>query len=191
SHGLASHGHGERHGMLSLERPGVHAACLAPRGCDPRRLRVALQLSTRLGVQRAGRAGWAPAYLTSPTPPATLDHHVRVPHLVTVCGDTGALADHHARTPVDAVVWEHMPAAAAPRWLGAPLPDQSLVEKHLAALLALRTTARGGRFPTTPAGAQLAALLHGRPDPLSITLVYRHLDLFRDLFAETAEVAAA
>ena len=66
-----------------------------------------------------------------------------------------------------------------------------MVETHLDTLLALRTAARTHRLPTTTAGARLAALLHGRPDPLSITLVYRHLDLFRDLFAETAEVAAA
>ena len=187
----ASHGHAEQHGLLTLERPGVRAVCLAPCDCDPRRVRVALQLSARLGMQRAGGAGWAPAYLTSPTPPATPRDLVRVPHLVTVCRDTGELADHHAHAPVDAVVWELMPASAAQRWLGAPLPNQAMVETHLDALLALRTAARTHRLPTTAAGARLAALLHGRPDPLSITLVYRHLDLFRDLFAETAEVAAA
>jgi hypothetical protein len=186
----ASHGHGEQHGLLTLERPGVRAVCLAPRGADPRRVRAALQLSRRLGAQRAGGAGWAPAYLTSPTPPATPRDLVRVPHLVTICRDTGELADHHAHAPADAVVWELMPTGAAQRWLGAPLPDQGLVETHLDALLALRTAARTRRLPATTAGARLAALLHGRPEPLSIALVYRHLDLFRDLCAETAEAPA-
>jgi len=36
-------------------------------------------------------------------------------------------------------------------------------------------------------GQRLAALLHGRPEPLSIQLVYLHLDLFRVLFASRGD----
>src|SRR5437762_10065071 len=64
----ASHGQTERHGMLTVERPGVRAVSLAPAGCDQRRVRMALQVSARLGCVRR-RGGWAPAYLTSPLRP--------------------------------------------------------------------------------------------------------------------------
>ncbi len=186
----ASHGQAERHGMLTVERPGVRAVSLAPAGCDQRRVRMALQVSARLGCVRR-RGGWAPAYLTSPLRPDTPDDLVRIPHLVTARTDTRELVDDACRRHglTDTVAWELMARAAACRWFGAALPDQSLVEAHLPDLLALRSAARAGRFPPTTAGARLAALLHGRPLPLSTVLVYRRLDLFRELFAETSEVS--
>src|SRR5699024_3015232 len=47
---------------------------------------------------------------------------VRLSHLLTGACDDG---------PRDTVVWELMPAAAVPRWLGAPLPDRPFFEEHL------------------------------------------------------------
>ncbi len=80
-----------------------------------------------------------------------------------------------------------MTRTEARNWLGIPLPDQAFVEAHLPDLLALRAAARTGQLPATPAGQRLAGLLRGRPLPLSIQLVYRHLDLFRVLVASRGE----
>jgi len=184
-----SHSQVERHGMRTLERPGVQAVSLAPAGSNPCQVRVAMQLSKRLGRQRAGAAGRAPACLTSPTTPAIPDGLVRIPHLVTIRSDSQALTDRSTRECADTVVWELTTQARAVRWLGGPLPDQNLIEARLPHLLALRTAARTGLLPPTGHGARLAELLHGRPQPLSIWLVYRHLDLFCDLFAEAPAAA--
>src|SRR5439155_10155771 len=103
-----------------------------------------------------------------------------IPHLVTVRGGEEA-------PTCDAVVWELTTGAAARQWLGAPVPDPTFVEAHLPQLLALRGAARADQLPATAAGQRLAALLHGRPLPLSIQLVYRHLDLLRVLLASQEE----
>ncbi len=89
------------------------------------------------------------------------------------------------------VVWELATRPGAARWLGAPMPDQAVVEAHLPRLLALRAASRAGRFPPTAGGARLAALVHGRPQPLSILLVYRNLDLFTQLCTEPAGVCGS
>jgi hypothetical protein len=87
----------------------------------------------------------------------------------------------------DEAVWELTTRAAARQWLGAPLPHPAFIEAHLPGLLALRGAARNGHLPATAAGQRLAGLLRGRPLPLSIQLVYRHLDLFRVLLADRPE----
>ncbi len=186
----AGHGQAELHAMRSVRRPGVQALSLAPAGSDPGPVRVALQLSKQLGALRAGAGAADPACVTSPSQPATPADLVRIPHLVTVRADTRQLTDRPTGACMDAVVWELTTRAAAVRWLGGPLPDQNLVEAHLPRLLALRTAARAGHLPPTRHGARLAALLHGRPLPLSIRLVYRHLEVFRDLFTDTAGAPA-
>jgi hypothetical protein len=188
----ASHGSAERQGILTLERPGVRAVTLTPAGCSPGEIRTAARLSARLGQQR-GHHGWSPAYLTSPTWPDTPDGLVRIPHLADIHADSHDLADPDALGPglIDVVVWELATKPGAARWLGTPLPDQAVIEAHLPQLLALRAATRAGRFPPTAAGARLAALVHGRPRPLSIQLVYRHLDLFAELCTEAAEVLAS
>jgi len=185
----ASHGSAERQGMLALQRPGVRAVALTQAGADPRHVGAATRLSARLGRLRTGH-GWSPAYLTSPTRPDTPDGLVRIPHLVSVHADTHDLADPDTRRPglIDVVVWELATRPGAMGWLGAPLPDQTLVEVHLPQLLALRAASRAGRFPPTAAGTRLAALVRGRPQPLSILLVYRNLDLFAQLCTESAGV---
>jgi len=147
------------------------------------------RLSARLGRLRAGH-GWSPAYLTSPARPDTPDGLARIPHLVSVHADTHDLADPDTPRPglIDVVVWELATRPGAARWLGGPLPDQTVVEARLPQLLALRAASRAGRFPPTAAGTRLAALVHGRPQPLSILLVYRNLDLFTQLCTEPAGV---
>jgi len=166
----------ERLGWATLERPGVLAVSLAAAGERPPRVGVALQVASYLSRVRAGGLASGRPYLTSPGQPAAPDHLVRIPHLVTV------------RAPgeepgTDEVVWELMSPAAARQWLGGPLPDQEFVEAHLPDLLSLRGAARSGDLPATAAGQRLAGLLRGRPLPLSIQLVYRHLELFRVLLA--------
>jgi len=186
----ASHGPAEHQGMLACERPGVRAVALTPAGTDRYQVRAAAQLSARLRQARADR-GWSPASLTSPTRPQTGPGLVRIPHLVSLDPRTNDLADRDATAPglTDTVVWELTTESGARRWLGGPLPDQSLVEAHLPDLLALRGAARAGRFPPTLAGARLQALMRGRPGPLSTLLVYRHLPVFAALFAEPVAVA--
>jgi hypothetical protein len=166
----------ERHGRATLERPGVRAVSLAAAGQPPAQVGMALQVASYLARVRA--AGLTPtrAYLTSPSrPTAAPDDLVRIPHLVKV-----RTTDE---TTTDEVVWELMRRAEARQWLGVQLPDQEFVEAHLPNLLSLRGAARTGVLPATRAGQRLASLLHGRPTPLSIHLVYRHLDLFRILLA--------
>ncbi len=171
---------GERYGRATCERPGVHAVSLAAAGEQPARVAVALHLASHLGRVRCGGLTPARPYLTSPGQPATPDDLVRIPHLVTVrAAETTSTSDE--------VVWERTTRAAARQWLGGPLPDQAFVEAHLPDLLALRAAARAGQLPPTAAGQRLAALLHGRPLPLSIQLVYRRLDLFRVLLASDGE----
>jgi hypothetical protein len=180
-----SHGPAEHQGLLACERPGIRAVALSPAGSDPGQVRAAVQLSARLRQARTDR-GWSLAYLTSPTRPRTGPGLVRVPHLVSVDPHTHGLTDPDAAEPwlTDTVVWELTTESGARRWLGGPLPDQSLVEACLPGLLALRGAARKGCFPPTPAGGRLAALMHGRPQPLSTLLVYRHLPTFTALFTE-------
>ncbi len=170
----------ERYGRATLERPGVRAVSLAPAAADPPRIGAALQVASYLARVRSGGLAPARPCLTSPDrPPATPDDLVRIPHLVTV------RAADEAGT--DAVVWELTTRREARRWLGMPLPDLEFVEAHLPDLLALRGAARTGQLPATAAVQRLAGLLHGRPLPLSIQLVYRHLDLFRVLLGGRGE----
>jgi len=166
----------ERYGRATLERPGVRAVSLAPAAAPPPRVGAALQVASYLARLRSGSLAPTRPCLTSPDrPAATPDDLVRIPHLVAV-----RAADE---TTTDAVVWELMTWKEARNWLGMPLPDEEFVEAHLPDLLALRSAARTGQLPATSAGQRLAGLLRGRPLPLSIQLVYRHLDLFRVLFA--------
>ncbi len=159
---------------LMSGRTGVQAASLAPAGEDPRRVHVALRLARRLATDAVFHGEPDRVYLTSPGMPDTWGDLVRVPHLVTIRGERGAL--------VDTVVWELMASHYAVRRLGVALPDPALVEAHLPDLLALRTATRTRQLPAG-LSRPLAALLTGRPSPLSIELVYRHLYVFLDQFA--------
>ncbi|HEX9540024.1 MAG TPA: hypothetical protein VGA04_17835 [Streptosporangiaceae bacterium] len=96
---------------------------------------------------------------------------VRLPHLVTVRDSTRSLSD--------TVVWEVMTITQARRWLGGPLPGQSLFEQQLPALLQVRFLSRAGQLPPSDEGQCLRELLTGRY--LSIRLVYRHPALFAAL----------
>jgi hypothetical protein len=109
-----------------------------------------------------------------PRTPDTSGDLVHVPHLVTLRDSTGGL--------IDTVVWELLAGQAARRRLGVGLPDPAPVEAYLPDLLALRAATRTGRLPAG-LSAPLAALLNGQSSPLSIEVVYRHLDVFLNHFA--------
>jgi hypothetical protein len=175
----------ERVGLAAARRPGVRAVCLAPAGQDLRRIHTAIQFAHRLAGTQAnaateGRADSrgdsavsARAHLTSVDPPAVVDRAIRIPHLISLRYSTGSVAD--------TVVWELIPRVAAPQWSRVPPTDQSFVEAHLSELLALRGAARTGGLAQTATGERLANILAG--GPLTIRVVYRHLDLIRPLLA--------
>ena len=162
-----------------MEMPGVRAVSLAAAFEALPRIALALQVACCLAQTRAGGLIPTRPYLTSPHRPDTGGDLVRIPHLVTVGRTDGTVGD--------AVVWELMRHATARRWFGAPLPTRAFIEDHLPGLLVLRAAVRAGAFPATPVGQRLAALVHGRPLPLTIQLVYRHPDLFRMLLTDQGQ----
>jgi hypothetical protein len=170
----------ERAGLQTAQRHGVRAVSLAPTSRELRRLRAAIQLADRLGDSRGDHAVSARAHLTGAAAPATVDQSVRIPHLLTLSYRSGHLGD--------TVIWELIPRIAAPEWSRVPPATRSFVEVHLPRLLALRTAARTGTLPPTIAGRRLADLLASKP--LSIRVVYRHLDLIRPLLAGTVTAAS-
>jgi len=170
----------ERAGLLTAQRHGVRAVSLAPTSRDLRRLRAAIQLAYQLHDTRGDRGVSARAHLTSAAAPATVEQSVRIPHLLTLSYRRGRL--------LDTVVWELIPRIAAPQWSRVPPATRGFVEVHLPRLLALRTAARTGTLPPTATGRRLADLLAGKP--LSIRVVYRHLDLMRPLLGGAVALAS-
>jgi hypothetical protein len=164
--------HLERQALATVGLPGVRGVVLVGvPGLSGRAVRVALEWA----VLVAGRRG-SGGCVTSVTRPVAPEGVVRVPHLVSV---------RLAGAVVDVVVWELMPVAYVPVWLGAPMPEQGFFEARLGGLLRLRAAARAGRLPATAAGMRLARLLGGRG--LSIRLVYQRPVLFRALLAGVDE----
>ncbi|MEU7906381.1 hypothetical protein [Actinoplanes sp. NPDC049118] len=150
-------------------RPGVRTVTVVAGAADDSRCGLASAFAVHLAEVRAATF-LDGVWITAVDRPGLRPGWVRLPHLVTTT--TGGDLD-------DAVVWELMPAALVPRWLGAPLPDQAFVEAHLDALLALRRAARNGHLPATAEGRHLASLLRDRY--LSLRLVYQHPHLFTAL----------
>jgi hypothetical protein len=167
--------------MATVALPGVRAVVLAPCADNGPVVRLGLRWAVRLAAVRAGGRG-PRRCVTSAVPPVPPPGVVRIPHLLTVPADT---------CPVEAVVWELMPADQAPAWLSGPLPAQPQrrwFETRLGRLLGLRAAARAGGLPPTAAGDRLAGLLAGRE--LSIRLVYRRPLLLRALLIHTGHQAA-
>lgn len=150
-------------------RAGVHTVSLVAATTDTARGALVSAFAEHLAEVRAGRLLHG-VWITAASRPDPQPGWVRLPHLLTITADGGL---------DDTVVWELMPAAVVPRWLGGLLPDQSFIESRLDALLALRRAARDGRLPATVAGRHLAGLLRDRY--LSLRLVYQHPQLFSAL----------
>ena len=164
--------------MAMVGLPGVRAVVLAPCAGDGPAVRLGLRWAVRLAAVRADGRG-PRRCVTSAVRPVPPPGVVRIPHLLAVRAHT---------CPVEAVVWELMPADQAPVWLGGPLPalpQRRWFETRLEQLLGLRAAARAGGLPPTAAGDRLAGLLAGRE--LSIRLVYRRPLLFRALLAGGAD----
>jgi hypothetical protein len=161
-----------RHALDILDRPGVVAATMAWNHADPRKVSIALEVAAWLASQRA--ESHIRGCLTAWSPPAPPPGILRVPRLVTLLDGS---------TATDTVVWELLPDARLREGLGAPLPDLTLVESNLDALIEFRAMLRTGRVPATPVTARVLDLiaLDGHHD-LSIELVIEHLDLFWVLF---------
>ena len=169
----------ERQALARREQPGVRVVCLARVEAGYGRLGLAVQVASHLAVAGTPRRGQPRPLLVSPTKPGLCGTAVRIPHLVTAAITESDTAD--------VVVWELLDRGTAEEWFGGRLPDQTFIEEHLPGLLRLRAAARAGRMPDGAAGRRLGELLHGRELPLSITLVYRHLDVFGDLLATRAQ----
>jgi hypothetical protein len=135
---------------------------------------IALAFAEHLDAVRRSRGQPSSGCVTAWTAPEVGAGRVRLPHLVTVRETPDRLRD--------AVVWEAMELDRARDWLGGELPDQRFFEDRLEALLELRRRARVGALPGTSAGRRLEALLEGGRK-LSILLVYRNAELFRELLS--------
>ena len=163
----------ERTGLHILHRANVRAVSLAAAGRDLRRVWAAIQFAWRLSAP--GPDGTTrQARLTSVDRPATVDRSVRLPHLITVRYGRG--------TVTDMVVWELMRRATAPEWCRISPADEAFVEANVHRLVTLRTCVRDGTLPETDAGRRLTDLLGVRP--LTVRVVYRHLDLIRPVLDE-------
>jgi hypothetical protein len=165
----------EEIGRQALQRPGVRAVTLMPASEDTGYTLVGLRFAAHLAAQRSHSGLAYRPCLTSWSTPDPPGGWLRLPHLLSV--DNGARIH-------DLVIWELVDAAHAAEWLGRPLPDLAFIEAHLPTLCRLRTAARTGRLPATHAGQRLAGLLDHRP--LSMRLVFEHLDLIRLLILQTA-----
>jgi hypothetical protein len=159
-------------GLAAVRRNRTAGAALHLGG-DADTARLPLEFAAHLGDRRRRDAHPVRPCVTSATAPelASAPDLVRLPHLLTVRGGAGVLAD--------AVIWEVMTITQARRWLGGPLPCQPFFEQQLPALLHLRFLARTGQFPASTGGQRLRELITGRY--LSIRLVYRHPALFAAL----------
>jgi hypothetical protein len=170
-------------GLEVVEQFGVVAAVLSPAGADARHVGVALEFGCRLvdgyDTDRGGPGGCLTSW-AAPEVPAGM---VRVPHLVSVCGDDGRIGD--------SVVWQVTSPPELHRWVGrrVDLIDLRFVEANVHALARLRGAVREGRLPATAAAARLLRLLPDG-DGLSIRLVYQRSGLFRALLASVSTLAA-
>jgi hypothetical protein len=160
-------------GFRALAAPAVEAVALRA-GEDAAEAGLALAFAQHLDAVRRSRGQPSSGCVTAWTAPAVRSGRVRLPHLVTVREAADRLRD--------AVVWEAMELDRARDWLGGELPDQAFFEDRLDALLELRRRTRLGELPDTSAGRRLEALLEGHRK-LSILLVYRNAELFRELLS--------
>jgi hypothetical protein len=135
---------------------------------------LTLAFAQHLDAVRRARGQRSRGCVTAWAAPVVGDGRVRLPHLVTVREPPDRLRD--------IAVWEAMELERAHDWLGGELPDQRFFEDRLETLLELRGRARAGAFPDTSAGRRLEALLTGGRR-LSILLVYRNAELFRELLS--------
>jgi hypothetical protein len=160
-------------GFRALAAPAVEAVALHE-GEAAAHAGLALAFARYLDAVRRSRGQPSGGCVTAWTAPEVGPGRVRLPHLVTV----GEAPDRLR----DAVVWEAMELERARDWLSGELPDQRFFEDRLGALLELRRRTRLGALPDTSAGRRLEGLLAGGRK-LSILLVYRNAELFRELLS--------
>jgi hypothetical protein len=158
---------------LAAVRDGHVAGAVMHEGGNADAARLALAFATYLdGRRHLDPRPVRPCVTSAGAPDVALASGlVRLPHLVTLLDSSGGLSDD--------VVWEVMTLTQAGRWLGGPIPGQTLFEKQLPALLQLRSLIRTGKLPANELGSCLRELLAGRY--LSIRMVYQHPDLFTAL----------
>jgi hypothetical protein len=162
---------------LAAVRYGGTTAVVLHRGGQAEAARLPLEFARHLSQRRQDDPQPVRPCVTSATKPEleSAAGLVRVPHLVGVHGAAGAL--------VDSVIWEVLTAAQALQWLGGPLPGQEFFERHIPALLRLRSLARAGQLPAGGDGDRIRELLSGHY--MSIRMVYRHPALFSALVSST------
>lgn len=134
---------------------GVLGVTVQPSGPVTAADRLALVFAEHLSVTRAledSRYPLSGAFVTSAKPDVagSQDGVVRLFHFASVQSGSGL---------TDAVVWEWIDRPNAEAWFGAPLPNVGPLEMHLVELLRLRRAAQANRYPATPDGEELAAVL--------------------------------
>jgi hypothetical protein len=165
----------EKIGVETLFRPRVRAVTLMPAGDDTRYTAVGLRFAAHLAAERSqGGLPFRPC-LTSWSRPTRVQGWLRLPHLLSVEDANGIQ---------DLAIWELIRVRDAAEWIDGPLPDLAFIEAHLSTVYGLRTAARTGHLPATYAAQRLRGLLGTRP--LSIRLVFQHLDLIRLLVMHEA-----
>lgn len=163
----------EREAVEIAGRYVVPAATLVAGGADSRKLWLGLQVAVELSRRRSA-GGLVGSCLTCWSRPLLPAGMVRVPHLVSI---------RRGVVVRDVVVWELSDADSARDRVGLPA-DWEFFEAHLAELLRLRARLRAGRLPAGVLARRVVDMVGaqgGLSGELSIEVVYRHADLFRQL----------